>query len=505
MKELADLIDYVSPKRLMSLSYFFRRGARRQKTHADRLYDAVVKKKIDSDKEASKRLFGVSGSSHYYKVKFELKQQLLNSVLLVENDQKELGTFFEVFIQCRKELYAAEVLFVEGHILASVDILKKLLSRAIEAELTDIIIPVLYYLKTYSLSIMPDPVACQRYQALERKWIRIRTAEEVVDELYTDLAVNYVKTAAPPPDTIYTALNKLNNIHDLYKDIRTARYIYKYYFILYMTYDSQGHYREGIEISWKAVRSLSKGDYVPRGFIRSMLLQIIDASIRLRALNDGQRAVIQSLRLVEEGERDWFRINQLYLYLCIRSDEYSTAIKTINRMFDHRKFKKLPGEFKERYYLLRAYVSWLIESKSIDVKGEPLNSFRIGRFINDVPRFSKDKMGMNVPVLIIQVLWLLQRKNYEVARGRLDSLKRYSLKYLSTNKGMLRTYYFIRVLTQLSNANFHRAAFVRKAASFYRLLREQPSTASLQSVEVEIVPYEDMYEYALNILDNKIH
>ena len=101
MKVLADLIDYVSPKRLLSLSYFFRRGGRRQKTHADRLYDAVVQKKIESDKEGSKRLFGKVGTSHYYKVKFELKQQLLNSVLLVENDQKELGTYFEVFIRCR--------------------------------------------------------------------------------------------------------------------------------------------------------------------------------------------------------------------------------------------------------------------------------------------------------------------------------------------------------------------------------------------------------------------
>lgn len=505
MRELADLINYVNPKRLNRLSYFFRSSAKRRKTHVGRLYEAVVNKKIGTDKEGSKLLFGYAGSSHYYKVKHELKQQLLNSVLLVESDQKDKGTYYEVFIHCRKELYAAEVLFVEGHIEASIYILKKLLSKAIEAELTEIVLPVLYYLRTYSLTVVSDVEACIRYRALEKYWIRIRDAEERVDHMYAELAVNYVGTSAPPKESVYLAKEFLVEVEEKFKDIKTARYLHRYFFIRSVLHDSLGEHREGIEVGWEAVEELGKIKLAPRGFMRSVLFHIIASSIRLRALHDGRRAVLKALTLVDEGTRPWFRINQLYLYLCVRSDDFGTAVRTMNKMIGHKWFKKLPVGFKERCYLLRAYLNWLIAIGKADTGNERLDSFRIGRFINNVPEFSKDKLGMNVPILIIQALWLLQQRRYLLARHRLDNLKRYALKYLASSKGVLRTYYFIRTLTQLSNANFHRGAFIRKSAPHYRSLQEQPVTENLQSVEVEIIPYEDLYQYTLDLLDDSVH
>ena len=97
MKDLIDLVQYVSPQRLKRLSFFFRGKQTRDKTYAGKLYQAIVDGQKWDDKAASKELFGKPRSSHYYKVKHELKQELINSVLLIDAGQKSRGTYYAGF------------------------------------------------------------------------------------------------------------------------------------------------------------------------------------------------------------------------------------------------------------------------------------------------------------------------------------------------------------------------------------------------------------------------
>ena len=205
------------------------------------------------------------------------------------------------------------------------------------------------------------------------------------------------------------------------------------------------------------------------------------------------------------GDLPWFRIYQLYLYLCIHSQQFESAVNVLNRIFSHKKFKSLPSGRKERWYLLRAYLHWLIVTGIVAPKGEVLHSFRLGRFINEVPIFSKDKQGMNIPTLIIQALWLVQRKDYGGARERFTSLERYAGRYLRDTAGLKRAYYFIKLISQLPKADFHRMGFERKAARYLAKLQEYPRSQDQQAIEVEVIPYERFYSYILSILDHKLH
>lgn len=505
MRELEDLINYVSPRKLRGLSYFFRKDPDRKRTLVDRLYEAISSNKVNTDQEANDLLFSHSTSSHYYKVKHDLRNQLLNSVLLIDADHKKRGAYYDTFINCRKELYVAEVLYVEGKVIAALDLLKKLLRRAIEAELTEVVISVLAYLSSYSVSVKPDETAYNRYQDLVDRWQRIRNAEEEISRLYNSLAIVYASSAAPPPEHVNATVTELKEIERKYPNVNTTKYIYHYYFVRYIIYDSRGDYSKGIKTCWDTIKLIGDRKYTPRGYVRNLLLQIIDASIRIRAFNDGQKAVLRSLRLVDEGDRPWFRINQLFLYLCIRTKDRFNAADVMNRVFAHKKFRNLPQSQRERWLLLRAYLSWWLV---VDQEGGDdgiLDKFRLGRFLNDVPQFQRDYLGFNVPVLIIQLLWLVQKKEYMAARKRLEGLRRYALRHLSTKEGLLRTFYFIRVLTQLGNASFHRKGFIWRAEPYYKELLRLPATGDLQSVEVEIIPYEDLYTYTLSLLDDKKH
>ena len=48
--------------------------------------------------------------------------------------------------------------------------------------------------------------------------------------------------------------------------------------------------------------------------------------------------------------------------------------------------------------------------------------FRVSRYANDVPIFSKDKQGLNVPILISQIALLLQEKKYNIVIDRMEAI-----------------------------------------------------------------------------------
>ncbi len=130
--------------------------------------------------------------------------------------------------------------------------------------------------------------------------------------------------------------------------------------------------------------------------------------------------------------------------------------------------------------------------------------FRIKKFLNEVPTYSKDKRGNNITILILHILLLLQQRKYGEIIDRVESLKTYSHRYLRQDD-TFRSNCFIKMLLQLPAASFHKKGVIRKAKKYWEKLQSVPLKKANQSVELEIIPYETLWEFVLNSLDNKFH
>lgn len=504
MKELKDVAGYVSPKRLKGLS-FFRRSGRGYTGLTQKLYSAIVDGKVDTDHEASELLFGMASSPRYYKVKHELRSQLENTVLLIDGGQRSRGSYYDGFIEVRKQLCIAEVLWIEGRVKAAVSIFKKALKKAIELEFSELIVPILYYLRNFYVTYRPDVKKYQKFQDLLDKWTKIREAEVSINSVYFKQIIRFTEPSLSTDDVYDIAEADLAIHLEKYGQVDTIIHQYLYYFVRVIQQQSIQQYLDAIQLCWESIDVLKSRSFTPRAYIRLFLLQIISCTLRFEGFQEGRKAVIEYLKIVTEGDQPWFRGYQLYLYLCIQSREFDTAVSVSNRIFAHPKFKRLRGSLQERWYLVRAYLSWLIEAGIAQPETEKMDSFRLGRFLNNVPTFSKDKKGMNIPVLIIQSLWLVQQKKYGLARDRFDSLERYAGRHLRAAPGFQRTYYFVKLLCQLPKADFHRGGFERRASRWYKKMIEFPRPEDQQSFEVEIIPYEQFFADILGVLDNKLH
>ena len=128
--------------------------------------------------------------------------------------------------------------------------------------------------------------------------------------------------------------------------------------------------------------------------------------------------------------------------------------------------------------------------------------FRMGKFLNSVPIYSKDKRGLNIPILIIQLLFMIVKKDYDQSLERFDAIQKYCSRYIKKGDN-LRSNCFINMLLQIPKASFHKAGVIRKAQKYYDQLLATPLEVSGQAHEIEIIPYEDLWGFILESLEAK--
>jgi hypothetical protein len=201
----------------------------------------------------------------------------------------------------------------------------------------------------------------------------------------------------------------------------------------------------------------------------------------------------------EEGKINWYITCEYYLILFFHSQQYPKAFKIFLEAFHHSGFKNLPPAYQERWKLYQAFIHYFIAAGIIKpgLKDEKeLGKFKLTRFLNDVPEFSKDKRGANISILILQILFLVQMKRYDEVTERLKALQSYSHRYLRKDD-TYRSNCFIHMLLQLPNSYFNKKAAVRKAKKYVDKLAEMPLPKAKQSGEIEPVPYEHLWEFVL--------
>ncbi|MEO0629087.1 MAG: hypothetical protein AAFY91_18990, partial [Bacteroidota bacterium] len=123
-------------------------------------------------------------------------------------------------------------------------------------------------------------------------------------------------------------------------------------------------------------------------------------------------------------------------------------------------------------------------------------------FLNNVPAFSQEKQGMNIPLLIIQILFAAQDKRYRRSVEAIEAVEKYISRHLKTDTHY-RSICFVRGLLNLPKAGFHYAAAKRYGQKYIDRLKEVPIEAGNQNYRLEPIPYERLWEICLSTLPDK--
>ena len=104
---------------------------------------------------------------------------------------------------------------------------------------------------------------------------------------------------------------------------------------------------------------------------------------------------------------------------------------------------------------------------------------------------------MNINILILQIIFLVMNKKYSTIIDRIDALKRYTTRYLKKND-TFRSNCFIKMLVLLPEAHFHPIRMEARTKELFKKLQTVPPDVT---GDVEVVPYETLWECVLELLD----
>lgn len=502
---MLEIVQLVSPNRLKHLDVWGKGG--RPGGQMGLLYDGLVEGRWETEEEMIAWFREELGMSldNVRKLQRRLYRRLANTALFLDANEPRFTDFQRAYYNCYRELAIFKVLRGRGARDAAIRLGQRLLRRAIKFELVEIVVMVARELQLYAGTVRNDPREAARYARLVTDYLEVLSAEIRAEHAYQDL-VHRLRSRAARAETIALARQYSAELEELVQRFDSYKlYLYAYNLFL-LRYELESDYEQMMQQASRVVQHFQEKKHLTSNTaIFSFLFRMLVAQIQLGRYEEAQQTAVQCLELVAEGTPNWFYSMINYIILSLHKGDYSQARAVFEEAVSSKQLRYQDARIIEQFKVLEAMLHYL---HKIGKLGQaPMSSggtrkFRLSRFLNDVPVFSKDKRGTNVTVLIIQILFLLERREYEQVVDRLEALRVYAHRYLRKDE-TFRSNVFIKMLSVLPAARFHRIQAARKAKPLLKRLEEVPLSRSMLGADIEVLPYEKLWEFVLDSLGTR--
>ena len=474
-------------------------------TLLEKFYKQLAAGNIENDAEAASLLYDAEASDpRYQRLKSDLKKRLYEAPLLL--DPRKLGRTDrqQAYFQCAKDGAVAKILFGKHKREAAIQLSKKLLQLAEKYEFTEVVLNIHKLLRIHYGTWTGEPKQYKHHNHYYKHYQQLWQWEAKAEEYFTELTLQYVQDKSLKTETrqqaqaYYDELAAPLQEYDAYQLHLCGRLIQ-----LAISSSIDDH-EATVRTCEDAMTFFRNKPYQAHAPLQIFSYQQLLSYIQLRRYEAGRKLVQASEEWLQEGDFNWFKFQESYLKLAFHTQQYTDAYDTFMRVIEHSRFRYLPSELKEVWRIYEAYLHYVLWMGAVDVKqpAKRFNKFRLGKFLNETPIFSKDKRGMNVTILIIQILFLIAREKYDAVIDKAEAVEKYCSRYLKKDE-TYRSNCFIKMLLQMPKSAFHPAAVRRHTGKLLKKLKQYPSQAVTNAHDIEILPYETLWAFALDSLDQQ--
>ncbi len=434
-------------------------------------------------------------SKHYFnKLKSQLKKALLNCIIAnppvwADSPQKELMD------TCLKEFAIYKVLIANSSRVAGIQLATQLLAKAQRLEQFDLVWIISSDLEYhYSVSEIKT-VKAKRYAQISDKYLELMNAEKLIRRYYGKvMQICSLKSKRSTKDMNLLQEANINTLPLLaLKSSKLDRVIYN---IIIGKYYAEHDYPRVIEYSNKALQSFPKDHPNIVALRFAFTSKKITAFTALQQYDEAKAIAKEAGQLVPVGKFNWHLILIQRIIICFHSGAYEEAYELYKAQAKYQCPYTLLAEY---WKVIQGYLYFLIHAGLIEPYSE--ERFNLGKFLNEIPIFSQDKAGININVILIQILILMQRGHFGRIIDKIEAIQAYARKH-TRQPETARAYCFIQMIVKMEAASFHRASTERKTQKYWQQLEATPLRLG-QSLAVEMVPYAALWELILDMLDHK--
>ncbi len=474
-----------------------------ENTKVRQFYEGLNADIWQNEDEAAAALYGEAFDAPHASfrvLKTELKKRLhflIGGVLDFKQADK-MTAFQQAYYITTRQQAVLKILNGRAKYLAVFDLAQTLCDLAMKFEFAEPVVTASATLKRHYLTRVPDAKKYNYYKELNEKYTQILQAERMADDFFAEVTSNFIENR--------TAKLWLKPIVDEYMQ-QLAPYkdtVDSFFFIYYAgmveiwSWIVVNNYEQSLRVCDECISRLEQKAFRYDSGLLGLLHRKVICCMMLRKYELGIAAIEKTYSLIQPHSHNWFNNGILQIQLAFHTENYKQAIKKCIELVQSPDLEYQAKTVIEELTICEAYLQWLVTYDKIKVtktEKEAIGQFRMTRIMNGLPTFSKDKKGMNIPILMLQVLWLLAEKRYDEFLDCLDALAKYKTRYLKEDEN-LRTNLIIKLLHQIPENGYDKRKVVRKTETLVkRLMDTQAAT-----YEIEIFPYHIYWNLLMDMI-----
>lgn len=504
MQEIIALAEFVSKNKIKKIEQVSLKGKAR--SHLKGLYELLSSGKEHIEAELVTTFYGDNPHKNLYfsRLKRQLRDRLVNTIFLIDVNEPAFNDYQKAYFSCYKDMVASKILIGRHARPAAIPLAQETLKKALRYGFTDIILGVARDLQVHYGGLIGDKKKYAEYQKIVVQYTNIYFAELKAEDYYLGITINYAKSLGSKVEWADLAQQYYQELAEIMQHIQSYRFCYLFYQISLLRYEITNDYVNTLKVCEEALDFFQSNEqYVAHSqtVVVTFMNKSLACHLRLQQYAEGEVLAQRALLSIPEGSISWFNTLNYYITICFHSKQYQKAYQIYEQATGHPKFKHLIQNKSEEWNIFQAYVYYFIVLGKIKPNLQKSNStrFRVSKFLNQVPTFSQDKQGGNISILILQTLFLLAQGDYNKIIDRVESLNMYTHRYLRKDD-TFRSNCFIKMLLQMPQGNFVYKLVLRKAHRYWEALQSMPLVTARQNAELEVVPYETLWEYVLQSL-----
>jgi hypothetical protein len=499
MHSLQELVDVVTKNKVKSIRTL-QPCPGKEKDMIHDFYDRLCNHEFADDATAA-LFYGYPDekSRAYRKQRSKLEERLINSSFFIDTGSAKFNTHQKAFYSCQKNLLAIRILIGRNARKAALQIAKDTIRQSEKYEISEITLELYRILRQHYAVNTRDKKSYERSVQMADYYQKVVDAENLVSKFYEHTCIILNREPNAKRKVIELCNRYELELKPLLKLYNCYRLHLIYYFIILRRVTLEANQEQILYISDQAISFFKTKRFISDQFIGAFHYNKLMAMIRLKNYKSGQLEAQKCLAIFEADSVRWFTSHQYCFIFSLYSRRYSKALNLRQVIMNS---KSLGSQFQNRQETWRindAFLYYLMLLKMLPSKNSPISAFRIKKFLNEVPVFSTDKSGKNIPILIIQILIQIQQKKYVQLTDKIEAIEKYTSRYLRKDNNY-RSNCFIKMLLQIPRQNFNRPAVEKHTRKLLEKLKAVPLEKANQPFEIEIIPYDDLWEMALESL-----
>ncbi len=493
LKELVYLLEQNKSTTLQSWLF------QNQNTNLVRLYYGLLNDIYKDDDAASAALYGKAGAAAYHKLKFDLKTQLYDFIPFIEIKLKNKNDAETERFRYHNMLMSFNILAYLSGDSAAVEMGEYIYDNCIKIGFTD-----LAYIAAKRISGKVNQKKLAFYSAEVKRLHHLEGIEVEAKIHYDEILILYRNDKLSEKELIVLTEAKRDAFIALKGDL-TSPGIEIYVYLLELCVHSAKNDAKALFDT--ALRAATYFEQLPIRYaqaLKSYYFYLIVGYTQRGEFDMAVEYINKCMTCVAEGTTSWLKVLELAFISHLHSGDYNLAMESWLKATNNAFLKSFPPHIQEKWAIYYAFLHFLIRcdiyQPSEKQKSKLKKDFSISKLKKGIDFYDKEKSGMNLNILLLEILMLIIEKNHDELSERYEAIQKYVQRYIDDSESQSRIKLMFKLLLLSIKHNFKRSKIEESAGLSLQKLESQHRELGDEAYELEIIPYEVVWDGVLRFM-----